>query len=205
MPSSTYLSTAELKSTLNIGSTYADADIADAIVGASRVCDAYKNTRFWATTETRYYTGCPGELELDIDDVSNVATFSVDTAGDRTYGTDWTEGTDYYLGPRNAGVDGYPYRRIVIYQQSGRRFPAGYDNNVRITGNFGWSTTPTEVKAAAKILAGRYLKRARETPNGLQAVIGESVAIARLGRVDPDVATLLDSLNKHGQAPLLFL
>ena len=63
-----------------------------------------------------------------------------------------------------------------------------------MTGSFGWAEAPAQVRQAAVILAGRFLKRARETPYGLQVVTGDAVALARLGRIDPDVAFLLDTL-----------
>lgn len=202
MPSSTYLSSAELKSTLGIGSTYADADIGVAINAASRACDGYKNTRFWATTETRYYTGCAGDTDLRIDEVSNWATVSVDMDGDGTHETTWTLGADYYLDPINAPTDSQPWTRIVLYSQSGKRFPM-YDNAVKVQGNFGWPSVPAAVTQATSILAGRFLKRARETPYGIVVVSGDAVAAARLGRIDPDVAFLLDNLP--GSVPTLVL
>jgi hypothetical protein len=48
---------------------------------------------------------------------------------------------------------------------------------------------------AATILAGRYLKRARETPYGIVSVGADALAAARLGRIDPDVAFLLDNIG----------
>ena len=197
---STYLSTAELKATLGIGSTYADADIVVAIDAASRACDGYKSTRFWATTETRYYTACPGEGALAIDEISTVGTVAIDMDGDGTYETTWTSGTDFYMDPINAANDSAPYRRIVLYRQAGKRFPS-FDNAVRVTGSFGWTTTPPGVEQAATILAGRLLKRARETPYGILVVSGDAVSAARLGRIDPDVAFLLDNLP--GSVPLM--
>ncbi len=202
MPSSTYISTAELKATLTIGSSYADADIVVAIDAASRACDGYKDTRFWATTESRYYTGCPGEGALHIDALANAATVLFDIDGDGTHETTLTYGTDYYLDPINASNESAPYRRIVLYRQAGKTFPS-YDNAVKVTGSFGWPAVPAAVKQATSILAGRLLKRARETPYGIVVVSGDAVAAARLGRIDPDVAFLLDNLP--GDAPVLVM
>lgn len=198
--SSVYITTAEFKATLNIGSSYADGDITVAIEAASRACDGYKDTRFWATTETRYYTGCPGESDLAVDEINSFATVAFDVGGDHIFETTLTEGTHFYGAPRNAPLDGQPYRKIVLYQQAGRRFPC-FDNSVQVTGSFGWATVPAAVKQATSILAGRLLKRARETPYGIVVVTGEAVAAARLGRIDPDLAFLLDTLP--GSAPLL--
>jgi hypothetical protein len=200
VPSSTYIGTGELNATLNIGSSYADADIVVAIDAASRACDGYKSTRFWATTETRYYTGCPGDMYVDVDELANTATVLFDIDGDGTHETTLTSGTDFFFDPVNAANDSAPYRRIVLYNQSGRRFPS-YQNSVKVTGSFGWPAVPAAVKQATSILAGRLLKRARETPYGIVVVSGDAVAAARLGRIDPDVAFLLDNLP--GDTPLM--
>lgn len=124
---------------------------------------------------------------MSIDSLNTLASVAVDTTGDGSYGTTWTNGTHFYLGPVNASADGYPYKRMVLRSQNGARFP-GYDNCVKITGSFGWAECPAPVAQAAQILAGRFLKRGRETPYGILTVIGDAVTAARLGRIDPDVA-----------------
>lgn len=200
--SSVYVSATVLKTTLGIGSTYADADIITAVEAASRACDGYKDTRFWATTEARYYTGDPCERMLDIDAVaaSATATVVVDINGDGTYETTWTNTTDYYMAPINAVADSQPFTQLFLSQTAGRTFPR-YDNAIKITASFGWPSVPGGVTQATSILAGRLLKRARETPYGIVVVAGDAVAAARLGRIDPDVAFLLDNLP--GAAPLM--
>jgi hypothetical protein len=197
-----YVTATVLKTTLGIGSSYADADIITAVEAASRACDGYKATRFWATTESRYYTGDPCRRSVDIDDVSvsATATVLVDLDGDGTYETTWTNGTDYYLGPINAASDGYPFSKLVLSQTAGKTFPR-YDNAIKVTASFGWAAVPGGVTQATSILAGRLLKRSRETPYGILVVSGDAVAAARLGRIDPDVAFLLD--NIPGAIPLL--
>jgi hypothetical protein len=198
-----YITSTALKSTLELtGETYADADISAAITAASRVIDAYKNTRFYPTTETRYYTGDPCELRVRIDDLSTStgATVSIDVDGDGVYETTWTSGTDYYLDPANADLQGLPFNAVTIRRQSGRRWPY-YQRSVKVVGAFGWATAPAQVTEACTILAGRYLRRARETPYGIVAIATDSVGLARLGRIDPDVAFMLDNIT--GETPRL--
>lgn len=197
-----YVTRAELKATLNIGSTYADDDIDVAVDAASRACDGYKNTRFYPTTETRYYTANPGSDYVDIDELNTLTSVTIDTAGNGSYGTTWTSGTHFTLDPINASLQGFPYRRICLRPQGGATFPR-YENAVKVIGSFGWAATPTPVAQAARILAGRLLKRSRETPYGILVVSGDAVAAARLGRIDPDVAFLLDNLP--GAVPLLLI
>jgi len=195
-----YVTTSELKATLNIGTTYADDDIDIAVAAASRACDGYKDTRFYPTTETRYYTAAACDQYVDIDELNTLTSVTIDTTGDGSYSTTWTVSTDFVLTPANADADGFPYNQLRILPQSGRRFP-GYINGVKVVGSFGWADTPAGVAQAARIFAGRLLKRSRETPYGIVVVAGDAVAAARLGRIDPDVAFLLDNLP--GAAPLL--
>lgn len=199
-----YVSADQLKATLNIGSTYADADVEVSVDAASRACDGYKNVGpgMFATTasQTRYYSTDPCESVLPIDPLNTLTTLKVDTDGNGTYETTWTNATDFILTPDNAALDGFPYTEVKLLRQAGRVFPP-YLKSVQIVGLFGWAATPAAVTQAATILAGRLLKRSRETPYGIVVVAGDAVAAARLGRIDPDVAFLLDNLP--GSVPLL--
>lgn len=200
--SNLYVTRDELKETLELDDeTYADDDIDMAVSAASRAIDGYKNARYYPTSETRYYSADPCRWDISIDDLnSGAATILVDVDGDGVYETTWTGGTDYYLEPANAALTGKPYNRLRIRRQSGRTFPS-WQRAIQIQGSFGWAETPDQVRQAAKILAGRYLKRARETPYGILTITGDAVAAARLGRIDPDVAFMLDNID--GDAPRL--
>ncbi len=199
-----YVTAAALKTTLGIGSTYADADIAVAVEAASRACDGYKNVgnSFFLPTssQTRYYTGQAGDSYIIIDPLNSLTSVAVDVDGDGVYESTWTSGTDFALSPYNAATDGFPYTKLELLPQGGQRFP-GWIKGVKVIGSFGWAATPGAVTQATSILAGRFLKRARETPYGIVVVAGDAVAAARLGRIDPDVAFLLDNLP--GSVPLL--
>ena len=198
-----YVTAAQLKTTLGIGSTYADADVATAVEAASRACDGYRNVApgsFAAATQTRYYSPQSCDAYLEIDPLNTLTTLKIDTDGDLVYETTWTNGTDFVLLPENGATDGIPWTEVRILPQSGRRF-SGYLKGVQIVGSFGWAATPGAVTQSTTILAGRFLKRARETPYGILAITGDAVAAARLGRIDPDVAFLLDNLP--GSVPLL--
>lgn len=212
-----YITRDQLKVTLDIddADTYADDDIDDAVAGAADVIDGYKNTRYYATTETRVYSP-PVECwtggainrwygsrhhSLKVDDLNTLATLSVDLDGDGTFETQWTQGDQFWLEPTNATQDGIPFNRVVLRPQSGVWWPY-YPHSVQINASFGWAATPDRVKGAAKILAARFLKRARETPYGILTIVGEAIAAARLGRIDPDVAAQLD--NEFGKVPQPF-
>lgn len=189
-----YVTSAELKATLSLdGTTFANDDIALACSAASRAIDGYKGQRFYPTTDTREFTGDRNDDWIDIGPVVSVSSVTVDEDGSGAYGTSWVAATDFALDPPNAADDGIPYRRLLLLRNAGRRFPC-YANSVRVTGSFGWPEAPPQVAQAARILAGRLLKRARETPYGILTVTGDAVTAARLGRIDPDVAFLLDNL-----------
>jgi hypothetical protein len=198
-----YITSTQLKNTLEIGTaTYADDDITTAISSASRVIDAYKDTRFYPTAETRKYTANQSERSLQIDDLVTLTSFTVDLQGNGSYGTTWVQDTDFYLEPINAALDGRPYNQVTLRPQQGDIWPP-FNYGVQIGGTFGWTTAPYQVTQATTILAGRYLKRARETPYGILTIGTDAIAAARLGKIDPDVSFLLDNLD--ADEPLLIL
>jgi hypothetical protein len=200
---SDYITSTQLKNTLEIGTaTYADADITMAISAAGHVIDAYKDTRFYPTGETRRYSADACERSLQIDDLVSLTTLKVDMDGDGTYETTWTVDTDFYLEPVNAALEGRPYNQVTLRPQGTALWPA-WDYGIQVGGTFGWTTAPYQVQQATTILAGRYLKRARETPYGILTIGTDAIAAARLGRIDPDVSFLLDNLD--ADEPLLIL
>lgn len=196
-----YVDVDDFKKTLALeGTTFADEDIELAIQAASAAIDGYKGMRFYPTEETRYYTARPYDTYIAIDDLIGLGTedtpgttITVDTNGDGSYDTTWTVGTDFDLDPANAVIGGHPYRRLVLRSLANRSFPT-YGRSIKVTGVFGWSEPPAQVRQAAVILTNRLLKRARETPFGILALGQDIGATARLGRLDPDVAFLLDSI-----------
>lgn len=204
----TYITSDEMKATLEItGETYADADITTAIEAASRVIDTYKGTRFFPTSETRTYSApddCGGR-SLSIYDLNNSAgsTVSFDMDGDGVYETVLVADTDYYLEPRDAELTGKPWNTITLRTQANRQWPP-YQYGVQVEGSFGWATAPGQVTEACSILANRYLKRARETPYGIVTIGTDALAMARLGKIDPDVAFMLDNVSDDN-VPLLVL
>jgi len=198
----TYVELEELKSTLSLqGESYADADLTQALMAASRAIDGHKNTWFYKSEDTRYYTADQGRNWIEIDDLVNLGTIAtptttitVDTNGDGTYETTWTNGTDFYLEPTNATADGRPFSELVIRSQSGRAFPT-YQRAIKIIGVFGWPSVPALVSSATSILAHRWLRRRREAPFGIIATGIETGAVIRLSRTDPDVAFMLDNIK----------
>ncbi len=100
-------------------------------------------------------------------------------------------------------MTGKPWDQITLRRQAGRQWP-GFQYSIKVVGSFGWATAPGQVTEACSILANRYLKRTRETPYGIFAVGTDAVAMAKLGKIDPDVAFMLDTVYDN-DTPLLML
>jgi len=175
----------------NSGGDYREEAIDLALETASRMIDGYQGTEYYATTEERVYSPRWFDRELALDAVSTVNMVHVDRDNDGIFEETWTAGTDYYIDPPNESLDGRPGRTLVLRRLGGRRFPR-YPYSFRVNGVFGWTTPPPAVVAATVLLANRFLNRFRSSPLGFMvAASNEAVTMARLGTIDPDVATLL--------------
>jgi hypothetical protein len=207
---SLYITRDEMKTALSMaGQSYADDDIDRACNTVSRAIDRAcgKGRRFYQATETRYYTpdethrypyygaAYRRECRLEIDDLTTCTTLTVDTGGDGSYATTWTEGTDFFLDPPNALADGEPFTEVLVRARGGRYFPA-VQRAVKITGVFGWPSVPVEVSQYAQIFAAQLVLRGRQAPFGILMQGMEVGATARLMRVDPDFDRLLGRLVK---------
>lgn len=123
--SHTYVSLAEFKGPglANLQRAGNDAEILAVLEAASRqVEDLTGGRRFFATTETRYFSGNGGEvLEFPEWDIISVSTLKEDTNTDGTYETTWAT-TDYELGPYHVDPtrhsDPEPYWRLEVNQRS---------------------------------------------------------------------------------------
>ncbi len=163
---------------------------------ASRVIDNICMRRFYAATETRYYTAeC--STELDVDDLLSVTTLKTDENGDRTYEYTWAT-TDYDLMPYNAALKGWPYIGIEISVFPDYYFPLTR-KGVQIVGSFGFaSTTPSDIEEACLLIAHRYMKRT-STPLGVSAspALGEQRVIASQVRGDAEIMGILVTYKKR--------
>lgn len=189
MPSTDYITSSALKSTLSLsGETYADDDIARAITAASRAIDTICKRRFYAdadVNQVRYYTPVSHRL-VSIDDLVTLTELATGP-GDGTFPSTWTENTHFVLNPLNAAADGKPWTSI----RAVRCIWAAYlPRTVRVTGKFGWSSVPTEIEQATGILAAKLVKRAREAPFGVLTIGFETGDVARIAKVDPDIVGL---------------
>ena len=156
----------------------------------SRAIDIITWRRFYAASETRYYTAERSDA-LIVDDLLSVTTLKTDSDGDRTYEDTWAV-TDYDLMPHNATLDGVPYRSLEITPDGDYSFPT-IAKGVELAGSFGYSsTTPPAIEEACLLGASRYSQR-KKTPLGVSAAaaLGElSVVVTKL-KADPDFMMLI--------------
>lgn len=189
-----YATLQTVKNALIIPSDEYDQDvfIEASIESVSRLIDEYTGRRFYATTETRYYSAVDSDL-VYVDDLLTVTTLKTDENEDGTFEITWTT-SDYHLMPFNAAANLKPYTWIETSGYGDHSFPVGVKKGVEIAGSFGYCTTanlPKPVTEACKIQSIRLFKR-KNAPFG---VIGggemqESMIIPDL---DPDVKFLLSA------------
>lgn len=149
-----YCSVDLLRPRLRFRSTGQDDDLERVIEAASRAIDAWTGHRYFAVSETRYYTPT-NPFCLTIHEALAVTSVVTDQDGNRTYETTWDAAQDYSLTPRNAALDGKPYTGLLVSPRGRYRFPC-LTNAVSVAGSFGYSAnTPRLVEEACLRLAAR--------------------------------------------------
>ena len=182
-----YATLAQVKAAMRIADNVDDALIETAIESASRQIDGHCQRRFYQTTTTRVYT--PNDsLVTEIDDLVTLTTLKTKSDVDGTFDTTWTS-NDYQLEPLNRMAGGLDVSWTQIRAVGDFLFPTfGGEATVEVTGVFGWSSVPSEIKQACIILSQRQYKR-YDSPLGV-AGVGE-IGVIRVSRIDPDVASIL--------------
>ena len=196
-PVDAYLEVAELKKTLEVARNYADIDIRKCLITASRMVDDLCHRPYGfglgAAAETRYYSARTGNV-VRIDDLVDLDTVHTAPTGDATFSDAWTENADYVLEPLGAPAQARPWEAIRQLSTGTYRWPA-YPRSVRVVGQFGWPTVPEEAKVATAIVAGKILKRVRESPHGV-LVLGAEATPIRVSRFDPDLELVLKPITR---------
>ena len=196
-----YATLAEVKAAARITDSIDDSLLETAIESSSRDIDAYTERVFFntgATAVTRIYI--PENIFLlETDDIISVTSIKSDTTGEGGFDQTWAT-TDYQLEPLNgiAGGIATPFTRVravgdylwPIYEP--RDINAG-QASVQIVARFGFASIPSAIKQATILSSLRAYKR-YESPTG---VLGFSdMGVVRIGRLDPDVARLIDPYRK---------
>lgn len=191
-----YTTLDSIKARLNITDSEDDAALARAVMAASRAIDAATGRRFHTTAadETRYFTHRADDgNSLYPGDMVSITTVATDDTGNGTY-TAWSA-SDYVLAPRNAALDGKPYREIYLAPLGVKSFPAGVRDGVKLVGKFGYAATaPRAVEEACNLIAMRLWKK-DDVLFGLGGT--DRLGVVRLASqimADPEIAILLASV-----------
>ena len=162
-----YVTLNEVKDALNLEDSIDNAALEVAIATASRQIDDYCGRFFYkdgteVAPATRYYTPTDYWI-LPTDDFVSISQIATDDNFDRNYATVW-ESTDFMLEPVNNPSRGWPMSELLAV--GSYIFPETLPQSVRISGVFGWSAVPYEVKTAAKIQSSRLFLR-NQSPFGI--------------------------------------
>lgn len=190
-----YASLTEVKAALRISDSIDDTLLEMATESASRLIDGYAARIFYNTgTATRYYVA-QDDFVVEVDDLAN-GTVTITTAQDADGVFDTTWGTDdYQLEPLNGVLDGMAWPYTTIRAIGDYLWPiSGGEALVKITGTFGWPSTPIAIKQACIIQASRIYKRL-DSPLGVVG-FGDLGAIRVTRDLDPDVAQLVQPYKR---------
>jgi hypothetical protein len=191
-----YCTLAELKASLAITDSVDDTPLEAAITATSRMIDDYTGRFFYrnGTTQSpvaRYYTPLD-PWTMNMDDSVSITEVATDDNFNQTWDTVWAT-SDYMLEPVNNPQRGWPVNRILAI---GRYvWPYYLPQSCRITGIWGWASTPAEVNMATLIQAARLFTR-RQSPFGIAG--SPDLGTVRLSaKLDADVETLLRPFKKN--------
>lgn len=193
-----YATLPEAKSWIGLKDTLSDPVIEDIVTSVSRWIDDYCCRQFWATTAgtVRYFDSRDGQcVYLDGFDLTTISTLKTDDNDDGVFETTWSA-SDYQLLPLNiAAPEAMPYREIRTtgtrwfpYTVPGYSWVPRHIGLIEVTGTWGWPAIPAAVKQACRMQVSRIFQRAK-SPEGVSGW-GE-FGVVRVGRLDPDVQTLL--------------
>lgn len=169
-----------------------DAVLEALVESVSRAIDDFCGRRFYAATQTRYYSATSGRRLL-VDDLLSVTTLKTDDDGDGTYETTWAT-KDYHLAPYNAQLESVPepYWSIEVSESGDYSFPVGVRRGVEIAGSWGFSATTPDVVNRACLFQVAQEFRTRHTPLGVQGS-GEFATEVRSIGLHPFVKRLLSN------------
>jgi hypothetical protein len=171
----------------------ADDAVLEAIVeSVSRAIDDFCGRRFYAATETRYYTARKSRRLL-VDDLLSITTLKTDDDADGTYETTWAA-TDYNLAPYNAQLAPVPepYWEIEVSENGDYWFPTGTIKGVQVVGSWGFSATTPDVINRSCLFQVAQEFRTRHAPLGIQGSGDMQVEIRGIG-LHPFVKRLLST------------
>jgi hypothetical protein len=188
-----YTTLADVKTALRIPSadTVDDAMLTIAINSASRQIDGVADRVFYSESGVREYVP-ESSILVNTDDIQTITKLET-SSGDGF--TVEIPATDFQLEPLNGVAGGIPQPFTRIRATGAFLFPVFSQRSVnldeatvRVTGTFGWPSVPDAIKQATILLSIRIFKRL-DSPLAV-AGFGD-MGVVRVGRVDPDVDSLV--------------
>lgn len=131
--------------------------------------DGQCGRNFNVTTSAARYFDPVDSYCVSIDDAATITAVATDDAADGNYSTSWSA-SDWQAQPVGGispfGGTGWPYRSVVAV--SSRTFSKGFNRRpvVKVTGTWGWSAVPADIKLAALMVTEEAYKAVREAPFG---------------------------------------
>ena len=191
-----YCSLNQIKAALRITDSVDDALLEMAVESASRMIDSECDRNFFSASATRDFV--PSDpYTVDTDDLTAITSVKIDDQGDRTF-LITLQTSDYQSEPVNQRVSGNAFPIYRLRMIGDYLLPIwGQQATVRIQGTYGFTPVPTQITQATVIQAGRIFKR-------LDSLLGfagfSDMGVARVGRVDPDVAAMIRPFKKYAAA-----
>ena len=191
-----YCSLNQIKQALRVNDAIDDALLEMAVESASRMIDSECDRNFFSASATRDFV--PSDpYTVDTDDLTAITSVKIDDQGDRTF-LITLQTSDYQTEPMNQRVSGNAFPIYRLRMIGDYLLPIwGQQATVRIQGTYGFTPVPMQITQATVIQAGRLFKR-------LDSVLGfagfSDLGVARVGRVDPDVAMLIRPFKKYAAA-----
>lgn len=191
-----YCSLNQIKAALRITDAVDDALLEMAVESASRMIDSECDRNFFSASATRDFV--PSDpYTVDTDDLTAITSVKIDDQGDRTF-LITLQTSDYQTEPVNQRVSGNAFPIYRLRMIGDYLLPIwGQQATVRIQGTYGFTPVPTQITQATVIQAGRIFKR-------LDSLLGfagfSDMGVARVGRVDPDVAAMIRPFKKYAAA-----
>lgn len=191
-----YCSLNQIKAALRITDAVDDALLEMAVESASRMIDSECDRNFFSTSATRDFVPSDS-YTVDTDDLTAITSVKIDDQGDLTFLTTLAV-SDYQAEPVNQRVSGNAFPIYRLRMIGDYLLPLwGQQATVRIQGTYGFTPVPTQITQATVIQAGRIFKR-------LDSLLGfagfSDMGVARVGRVDPDVAAMIRPFKKYAAA-----
>lgn len=193
-----YCTLAQIKAALRIPASDAvdDALLEMAVESASRMIDAECDRNFFSTSATRDFV--PSDTTtVDTDDLTAITSVKLDDDGNGTFNITLAV-TDYQTEPLNQRVSGNAFPIYRLRMIGDYLLPIwGRQATVRIQGTYGFTPVPKQIEQATVIQGSRIFKRL-DSPLGFAGF--SDMGVARVGRVDPDVAMLIRPFKKYAAA-----